>query len=112
MGPCIVSSVVEHRFDTVLKAGTAAPIAARSGRIPSNGTIVAVWKAEPGAYSYPGRELEETFVVIEGDAMYSQAGREPVRIGPGSIVNIAKGVPSRLEILSTFRKLATVVPKP
>lgn len=77
-----------------------------------NGTIVAVWKAEPGIYNYPGRDLEETFVVVEGEAMYSQADAEPVKIGPGSIVSIAKGVSSRLDILSTFRKLATVVPKP
>ncbi|KQY41242.1 DUF861 domain-containing protein [Rhizobium rhizogenes] len=77
-----------------------------------NGTIVAVWKAEPGIYNYPGRDLEETFVVVEGEAMYSQAEADPVKIGPGSIISIAKGVPSRLEILSPFRKLATVIPKP
>lgn len=77
-----------------------------------NGTIVAVWKAEPGIYTYPGRDLEETFVVIEGEAIYSQADAEPAKIGPGTIVSIARGVPSRLEILSPFRKLATVIPKP
>lgn len=44
--------------------------------------------------------------------MYSQAEAVPVKIGPGSIISIAKGVPSRLEILSPFRKLATVIPKP
>ena len=77
-----------------------------------NGTIVAVWKAEPGIYNYPGRDLEETFVVVEGEAIYSQAEETPVKIGPGTIVSIAKGVPSRLEILSPFRKLATVIPKP
>ncbi|GEO84792.1 MULTISPECIES: cupin domain-containing protein [Alphaproteobacteria] len=77
-----------------------------------NGTIVAIWKAEPGIYSYPGRDLEETFIVAEGEALYSQTGSEPVKIGPGSIVHVAKGVASQLEILSTFRKLATVVPKP
>lgn len=77
-----------------------------------NGTIVAVWKAEPGIYNYPGRDLEETFVVVEGEAIYSQAAQDPVKIGPGSIVSISKGVASRLEILSPFRKLATVVPKP
>lgn len=77
-----------------------------------NGTIVAVWKAEPGIYNYPGRDLEETFVVVEGEAMYSPADAEPVKIGPGSIVSITRGMPSRLEILSMFRKLATVVPKP
>lgn len=77
-----------------------------------NGTIVAVWKAEPGIYNYPGRDLEETFVVVEGEAMYSQGEAVPVKIGPGSIISIAKGVPSRLEILSPFRKLATVIPKP
>lgn len=67
-----------------------------------NGTIVAVWRAEPGIYNYPGRELEETFVVVEGEAIYSQADADPVKIGPGSIVSIAKGVPSRFEILSPF----------
>ncbi|AYM63920.1 cupin domain-containing protein [Agrobacterium fabrum] len=77
-----------------------------------NGTIVAVWMAEPGIYNYAGRDLEETFVVVEGEAIYSQADADPVKIGPGSIVSIAKGVPSRLEILSSFRKLATVIPKP
>lgn len=77
-----------------------------------NGTIVAVWKAEPGLYNYPGRDLEETFVVVEGEAIYSQADETPVKIGPGTIVSIARGVPSRLEILSPFRKLATVIPKP
>lgn len=71
-----------------------------------NGTIVAVWMAEPGIYNYAGRDLEETFVVVEGEALYSQADADPVKIGPGSIVSIAKGVPSRLEILSSFRKLA------
>ncbi|MDH6232290.1 putative cupin superfamily protein [Mesorhizobium soli] len=77
-----------------------------------NGTIVAVWKAEPGVYSYPGRQLEETFVVCEGDALYTQGDFEPVRIKPGSIVRVPFGVASKLEILSPFRKLATVVPKP
>ena len=77
-----------------------------------NGTVVAVWKAEPGIYNYPGRDLEETFIVIEGEALYSQGSEKSVTIGPGSIVTIAKGVPSRLDIRSPFRKLATVIPKP
>ncbi|WP_244497187.1 hypothetical protein [Aureimonas sp. D3] len=50
--------------------------------------------------------------MVEGEAIYSQAEETPVTIGPGTIVSIAKGVPSRLEILSPFRKLATVIPKP
>lgn len=29
-----------------------------------NGTIVAVWKAEPGIYNYPGRDLEETLSLL------------------------------------------------
>lgn len=76
-----------------------------------NGTIVAVWKAEPGVYSYPGRALEETFVVCEGEALYTQGDSMPVKIKPGSIVRVPLGVASKLEILSPFRKLATVVPK-
>ncbi|QRM56651.1 cupin domain-containing protein [Sinorhizobium sp. BG8] len=77
-----------------------------------NGTIVAVWKAEPGMYRYPGRALEETFVVCEGEAMYTQGDSAPVKIKPGSIVRVPIGVASTLEILTPFRKLATVVPKP
>lgn len=76
------------------------------------GTIVAVWIAEPGIYNYPGRALEETFTVVQGEAIYSQAGSAPVAIGPGDIVRVGKGVASRLDILTPFRKVATVVPKP
>ncbi|ODT13635.1 MAG: hypothetical protein ABS35_37355 [Kaistia sp. SCN 65-12] len=74
-------------------------------------TIVAVWKAEPGFYSYPGRPLEETFIVSEGHALYTQGDMEPVRIGPGTIVQVPKGVASKLEVLTPFRKLAVVVPE-
>lgn len=41
-----------------------------------NGIIVAVWKAEPGSYGYPGRPLEETFIVSQGEALYTQEGAE------------------------------------
>lgn len=68
--------------------------------------------SRPSPGTYPGRDLEETFVVIEGEVIYSQADAAPAKIGPGTIVSIARGVPSRLEILSPFRKLATVIPKP
>ena len=29
--------------------------------------------------------------MVEGEAFYSQEGLEPVKIGPGSIVRVAKG---------------------
>ncbi len=60
-----------------------------SGRRPiwqddiENGTLVAVWKTEPATYNYLGRELEETFVVVEGETIYSQAARAP-RVIPQS----------------------------
>ncbi len=73
-----------------------------------NGTIIAVWKAESGIYSYPGRALEETFVV---EAIYTQGDSAPVKIKTGSIVRVPSGVASRIEVLSPFRKLATVVPR-
>lgn len=75
-------------------------------------TKVAVWIAEPGIYPYPPRDLEETFVVLEGEAMCSLGGAEPEKIGPGSIVRVPKGVAPWLHVLTPFRKLATVVPKP
>lgn len=76
-----------------------------------SGTIVAVWKAEPGTYPYPARPLEETFVVCEGEAMCTLGSAQPVRIGPGAIVRIPEGTPITLEVLTPFRKLATVVPR-
>jgi len=75
------------------------------------GTIVAVWKAEPGVYSYPARTLEETFVVLEGEALCTLGDAEPVWIRPGAIVRVPLGSSVSLEVLSPFRKLATVVPK-
>lgn len=77
-----------------------------------NGTKVAVWIAEPGIYPYPPRDLEEVFTVIEGEAMCSLGGGDPVRIGPGSVVHVPKGVAPWLHVLTPFRKVATVVPKP
>lgn len=76
------------------------------------GTIVAVWKAEPGIYPYPARPLEETFVVLEGEAICTLGDAEPVKIQPGSIVRVPLGSAISLEVLTPFRKLATVVPKP
>ncbi len=77
-----------------------------------NGTKVAVWKAEPGVYAYPARDLDETFVVIEGEALCSLDGSQPAPISAGSIVRIAKGVAITLDVKSPLRKVATVVPKP
>lgn len=74
-------------------------------------TIVAVWKAEPGTYVFPARALEETFIVAEGEAICTLGGHGPQRIGVGSIVRVKEGQPITLEILSAFRKLATVVPR-
>jgi uncharacterized cupin superfamily protein len=74
-------------------------------------TIVAVWKAEPGVYPYPARQIEETFVVCEGEAICTLGDREPVKIAPGSIVRVLQGTPITLEVLTPFRKLATVVPR-
>lgn len=78
----------------------------------ANGTKVAVWKAEPGLYVYPARDLDETFVIVEGKALCSLDGSQPVPVSTGSIVRIAKGVAITLEVLSPLRKVATVVPKP
>ncbi|MFK3666035.1 cupin domain-containing protein [Ochrobactrum teleogrylli] len=77
-----------------------------------NGAKVAVWKAEPGLYAYPARDLDETFVIIEGEATCSLDGSEPVKVSKGSIVRIAKGVAITLDVLTPLRKVATVVPKP
>ena len=70
-----------------------------------------MWKAEPGRYVFPPRALEETFVVAEGEALCSLGGKPPERIGVGSIVRVREGEPITLEVLSQFRKLATVVPR-
>jgi uncharacterized cupin superfamily protein len=73
---------------------------------------VAVWRATPGTYSYPARALDETFVVISGTALCQVGGGEKTEIGPGSIVNIAKGETITLDVYTELRKVATVVPKP
>lgn len=75
-------------------------------------TKVAVWIAEPGVYPYPPRDLEETFVVLQGEAICRLGDGEPEKIGPGSIVRVPRGVAPWLEVLTPFRKVATVVPKP
>ncbi|WP_374644317.1 cupin domain-containing protein [Tabrizicola sp.] len=106
--------------DTGLTPGLAAEDGAKSFRrmiweddgAPETATKVAVWIAEPGIYPYPPRDLEETFVVLEGEAMCSLGGAAPQKIGPGSIVRVPKGVAPWLHVLTPFRKLATVVPKP
>jgi uncharacterized cupin superfamily protein len=72
-------------------------------------TIVAVWKAEPGTYVFPPRALEETFIVAEGEALCTLGGKPAAKIGAGSIVRVREGEAITLEILSPFRKLATVV---
>lgn len=73
---------------------------------------VAVWRATPGTYSYPARALDETFVVISGTALCQVGNGEKTEIGPGSIVNIAKGETITLQVHTELRKVATVVPKP
>jgi uncharacterized cupin superfamily protein len=75
-------------------------------------TKVAVWIAEPGVYPYPPRDLDETFVVLEGEADCRLGDGETQRIGPGSIVRVPRGVAPWLEVLSPFRKVACIVPKP
>ena len=75
------------------------------------GTIVAVWKAEPGVYAYPARALDETFVICEGEAVCTLDGGNPQTIGPGSIVHIPQGATITLEVLTPLRKVATVVPR-
>lgn len=72
----------------------------------------AVWIAEPGVYPYPARALEETFVVIEGEADCRIGAGETKRIGPGTIVVVPKGETAWLDVLTPFRKFAMVVPKP
>lgn len=75
------------------------------------GTIVAVWKAEPGVYPYPARQIEETFVVLEGEARCRVGDGEATTIGLGSIVRVPYNTPIHLEVTKPFRKVATVVPK-
>lgn len=72
----------------------------------------AVWIAEPGVYPYPARALEETFVVIEGEADCRIGEGETRRIGPGTIVVVPKAETAWLDVLTPFRKFAMVVPKP
>lgn len=79
---------------------------------PETATKVAVWIAEPGVYAYPPRDLEETFVVLQGEAVCRLGDGDTEKIGPGAIVRVPKGVAPWLEVLTPFRKLATVVPKP
>lgn len=74
-------------------------------------TIVAVWKAEPGTYVFPPRALEETFIVAEGEALCQLGAAPAQRIASGSIVRVREGEAITLEVLSPFRKLATVVPR-
>lgn len=78
----------------------------------STATKVAVWIAEPGVYPYPPRDLEEVFVVLQGEAICRLGDGAPEKIGPGSIVRVPKGVAPRLGVLTPFRKVATIVPKP
>ncbi|MEK6346290.1 MAG: cupin domain-containing protein [Burkholderia sp.] len=73
---------------------------------------VAVWRATPGTYSYPARDLDETFVVISGTALCQVGAGDQKEIGPGSIVNIAKGEAITLQVHTELRKVATVIPKP
>ena len=95
-----------------MAVGVLLPARGEAGHAVETATKVAVWIAEPGIYPYPPRDLEETFVVLEGEAMCSLGGAAPQKIGPGSIVRVPKGVAPWLHVLTPFRKLATVVPKP
>ncbi|MFK4824521.1 cupin domain-containing protein [Paenochrobactrum sp. BZR 588] len=76
------------------------------------GTKVVIWKAEPGLYVIPARDLDETFVIIEGEALCSLNESEPVKITTGSIVHIAKGVAITLDVSKPLRKVATIVLNP
>ncbi|WP_321817634.1 MULTISPECIES: cupin domain-containing protein [unclassified Paraburkholderia] len=77
-----------------------------------NPAAVAVWRATPGTYSYPARALDETFVVLSGTALCQVGAGEEKEIGPGTIVNIAKGETITLQVHTELRKVATVIPKP
>ncbi|WP_277185694.1 cupin domain-containing protein [Caballeronia sp. BR00000012568055] len=77
-----------------------------------NPAAVAVWRATPGIYSYPARATDETFVILSGTALCQVGEGEKREIGPGSIVNIAKGETITLHVHTELRKVATVIPKP
>lgn len=77
-----------------------------------NGARVSIWKADPGLYLFPIRPLEETFVVLEGNAVCRLGDDQHFEITEGSIVIIPKGQTISLDVTVPLRKVAFVVPKP
>ncbi len=87
-------------------AGTfAQPIPTERGEQPYR---LAKWRGEPGTYDRQnGMPWDEIFVVYKGRGRVRMHGSVS-EIGPGSVIELRKGVPYILEIDETLEKMAVI----
>lgn len=67
------------------------------------GVEIGIWEITPGVVT--DTEVDELFVVLEGDATVTFANGESIEIGPGSIVRLREGEQTQWEIRSRLRKV-------
>lgn len=66
------------------------------------------WRGAPGIYERPyGSDRSETFVVYAGSGFLLTA-EETVRLAPGVVIDVKKGVPYVLEIIERLEKFAVI----
>lgn len=76
---------------------------------PKGTTLVMIWKADAGTYISENPAYSETFVVFAGTATVAVGNGTPVDIGPGSIVNMPLRAGMKLNIITPYRMICTVV---
>ena len=67
------------------------------------GVEIGIWEITPGVVT--DTEVDELFVVLEGDATVTFANGESIEIGPGSSVRLREGEQTQWEIRSRLRKV-------
>ena len=67
------------------------------------GVEIGIWEITPGVVR--DVEVDEVFVVLEGDATVTFEDGEVIEIGPGAIVWLREGEQTQWEIRSRLRKV-------
>ncbi|SNY03932.1 cupin domain-containing protein [Paractinoplanes atraurantiacus] len=67
------------------------------------GVEIGIWEMSTGAVR--DVEVDEVFVVLEGEATITVEGAEPIAVKPGDLVKLTAGTATIWEVTSPLRKL-------
>lgn len=70
----------------------------------AKGVHTGFWKCEPGISEWDFKDLGEVIHVLKGRMIVTEAGGEPVELGPGDVASFPAGWKGTWEITETLEK--------